>query len=231
MTRALENRRSLNPANCRQAPTNPWRSFASLCALCVKALRPADARRFPPVQPPRLRYRSRMRQPLRLCVALALLLAPILRAQTPDAPNATPRYTIDAIRYATIPGFAALRPHRRRRQVPQDRHRHDRLARPRQRPHHPLRLRLLPRAVLQDSGPSAISKRPDEAVAKLGLKPADITDVIITHMHWDHADGMDLFPKAQHLAPEGRVSPTTPATPGNPGAPTAASTPTTSWPW
>ena len=36
-----------------------------------------------------------------------------------------------------------------------------------------------------------------EAIAKLGLKPADITDVIITHMHWDHADGMDLFPNAK----------------------------------
>jgi glyoxylase-like metal-dependent hydrolase (beta-lactamase superfamily II) len=36
-----------------------------------------------------------------------------------------------------------------------------------------------------------------EAVAKLGLAPADITDVIITHMHWDHADGMDLFPNAK----------------------------------
>jgi glyoxylase-like metal-dependent hydrolase (beta-lactamase superfamily II) len=36
-----------------------------------------------------------------------------------------------------------------------------------------------------------------EAVAKLGLSPADITDVIITHMHWDHADGMDLFPNAK----------------------------------
>jgi glyoxylase-like metal-dependent hydrolase (beta-lactamase superfamily II) len=29
------------------------------------------------------------------------------------------------------------------------------------------------------------------------LTPDDITDVIITHMHWDHADGMDLFPKAR----------------------------------
>ena len=29
------------------------------------------------------------------------------------------------------------------------------------------------------------------------LKPEDITDVIITHMHWDHADGMDLFPRAR----------------------------------
>src|SRR5207248_1416721 len=36
-----------------------------------------------------------------------------------------------------------------------------------------------------------------ETIAKLGLKPEDITDVIITHMHWDHADGMDLFPNAK----------------------------------
>jgi len=39
--------------------------------------------------------------------------------------------------------------------------------------------------------------RPDEAVARLGVKPDEITDVIITHSHWDHADGADLFPKAQ----------------------------------
>ena len=39
--------------------------------------------------------------------------------------------------------------------------------------------------------------RPSEALAPLGLKPEEITDVVITHMHWDHADGMDLFPKAR----------------------------------
>jgi glyoxylase-like metal-dependent hydrolase (beta-lactamase superfamily II) len=39
--------------------------------------------------------------------------------------------------------------------------------------------------------------KPSEAVSLLGLKPEEITDVIITHMHWDHADGMDLFPKAR----------------------------------
>jgi glyoxylase-like metal-dependent hydrolase (beta-lactamase superfamily II) len=39
--------------------------------------------------------------------------------------------------------------------------------------------------------------KPSEALAAVGLKPEDITDVIITHMHWDHADGMDLFPKAR----------------------------------
>jgi glyoxylase-like metal-dependent hydrolase (beta-lactamase superfamily II) len=39
--------------------------------------------------------------------------------------------------------------------------------------------------------------RPDEAVALAGVKPDEITDVILTHAHWDHADGADLFPKAQ----------------------------------
>jgi glyoxylase-like metal-dependent hydrolase (beta-lactamase superfamily II) len=39
--------------------------------------------------------------------------------------------------------------------------------------------------------------RPDQALGRLGIKPDEVTDVIITHMHWDHADGVDLFPKAQ----------------------------------
>ena len=39
--------------------------------------------------------------------------------------------------------------------------------------------------------------RPDQAVAKLGIAPEDITDLIITHLHWDHADGISLFPNAQ----------------------------------
>jgi glyoxylase-like metal-dependent hydrolase (beta-lactamase superfamily II) len=39
--------------------------------------------------------------------------------------------------------------------------------------------------------------KPSEAIARVGLKPEDITDLIITHMHWDHADGVDLFPKAR----------------------------------
>ena len=39
--------------------------------------------------------------------------------------------------------------------------------------------------------------KPSDAVAQAGVKPDDITDVVITHMHWDHADGMDLFPKAR----------------------------------
>jgi len=39
--------------------------------------------------------------------------------------------------------------------------------------------------------------KPSETVAKVGLSAEQITDVIISHMHWDHADGMDLFPNAK----------------------------------
>jgi len=39
--------------------------------------------------------------------------------------------------------------------------------------------------------------KPSAAISKLGLKPEDITDVIISHAHWDHCDGTDLFPKAR----------------------------------
>lgn len=38
---------------------------------------------------------------------------------------------------------------------------------------------------------------PSEAVARTGVKPEEITDVIISHVHWDHLDGVDLFPKAR----------------------------------
>ncbi|MET0638141.1 MAG: N-acyl homoserine lactonase family protein [Chitinophagaceae bacterium] len=39
-------------------------------------------------------------------------------------------------------------------------------------------------------------QRPDSALAKLGLKATDITDIIISHPHWDHLDGISLFPNA-----------------------------------
>jgi len=38
--------------------------------------------------------------------------------------------------------------------------------------------------------------RPDEAVRLAGVKPEEITDVVISHAHWDHMGGIDLFPKA-----------------------------------
>jgi glyoxylase-like metal-dependent hydrolase (beta-lactamase superfamily II) len=39
--------------------------------------------------------------------------------------------------------------------------------------------------------------RPSDAIAPLGLKPQDVTDILLTHMHWDHAGGIDLFPSAR----------------------------------
>jgi len=39
--------------------------------------------------------------------------------------------------------------------------------------------------------------KPSEAVGKLGIKPEEVTDIIVSHTHWDHAGGVDLFPKAQ----------------------------------
>ncbi|WP_239479763.1 N-acyl homoserine lactonase family protein [Actibacterium sp. 188UL27-1] len=41
---------------------------------------------------------------------------------------------------------------------------------------------------------------PAEALAPLGLRAADITTLICTHLHFDHAGGLHLFPNAQiHL--------------------------------
>ncbi len=39
-------------------------------------------------------------------------------------------------------------------------------------------------------------RSPADAVAAAGVRPEEITDVIISHAHWDHVDGADLFPKA-----------------------------------
>ena len=39
-------------------------------------------------------------------------------------------------------------------------------------------------------------RTPAVAVEAAGLAPGAITDIIISHAHWDHVDGADLFPKA-----------------------------------
>lgn len=38
--------------------------------------------------------------------------------------------------------------------------------------------------------------RPDKLLASIDVKPEDVTDIIITHPHWDHIGGIDLYPKA-----------------------------------
>ena len=40
--------------------------------------------------------------------------------------------------------------------------------------------------------------KPSEAVMTgLGIKPDDVTDIVVSHSHWDHMDGVDLFPNAK----------------------------------
>ena len=38
--------------------------------------------------------------------------------------------------------------------------------------------------------------RPDQAVQTAGVQPNAVTDIVISHAHWDHLGGIDLFPKA-----------------------------------
>ena len=38
--------------------------------------------------------------------------------------------------------------------------------------------------------------RPDSSLSAAGLSANDITDIIISHPHWDHIDALGLFPKA-----------------------------------
>ena len=38
--------------------------------------------------------------------------------------------------------------------------------------------------------------RPDDMLKKINVDPASITDIILTHPHWDHIGGIDLFPNA-----------------------------------
>ena len=70
-------------------------------------------------------------------------------------------------------------------------------------------LRRADEAILVDTGYDAEEGRrrdrpirldPVEALAPFQLTPADITDVIVTHLHYDHAGGLHLFPNARlHL--------------------------------
>lgn len=37
---------------------------------------------------------------------------------------------------------------------------------------------------------------PDEAAKQAGIAAASVTDIIVSHAHWDHMGGVDLFPNA-----------------------------------
>jgi glyoxylase-like metal-dependent hydrolase (beta-lactamase superfamily II) len=51
-----------------------------------------------------------------------------------------------------------------------------------------------PRAVAQRARPLDID--PMEALARIGIAPDTVTDVVLTHMHFDHAGNLDRLPRA-----------------------------------
>lgn len=52
------------------------------------------------------------------------------------------------------------------------------------------------RRVLIDAGQPAYIPLIHSGLAKHGLTPTDITDVLITHLHWDHVANFTMFPHA-----------------------------------
>ncbi|EPG73904.1 metallo-beta-lactamase domain protein [Leptospira fainei serovar Hurstbridge str. BUT 6] len=68
-------------------------------------------------------------------------------------------------------------------------------------------VKLNKRIILVDSGISSEETRskygiqdwvsPDKILLKAGIRPTMITDIILTHFHFDHAGGLDLFRNAR----------------------------------
>jgi glyoxylase-like metal-dependent hydrolase (beta-lactamase superfamily II) len=127
-------------------------------------------------------------------LATAVTAAACSRARSARAPS-EPRYDVHAVRFATIRGFA-------RRSLVAGAPASDSTD-----------IAMMVwvvrgggRTILVDAGfyrekfmrqwKPAEYRKPSDAIDALGLKPEDVTDIIVSHIHWDHADGADLFPKA-----------------------------------
>jgi glyoxylase-like metal-dependent hydrolase (beta-lactamase superfamily II) len=140
-------------------------------------------------------------------------LAGVVLASSTSHAQSTPTYEVYAIRYAMMPGFPV-----RSLVAGADTGRRMDIA---------MSVWLLRgnrRNVLVDAGfyrdkfvqqwKPAGFVQPSEAVRRAGVRPEDVTDIIVSHVHWDHVDGIDLFPNARiwiqkeeydhYVAPDGK---------------------------
>ena len=76
-------------------------------------------------------------------------------------------------------------------------------------------LRNASRTILVDTGfsPRAAKQRgrtlvidPIEALQRIGVQPESIDDIVITHLHYDHAGNMDRFPNAHFHVQEAEIA-------------------------
>jgi glyoxylase-like metal-dependent hydrolase (beta-lactamase superfamily II) len=129
----------------------------------------------------------------RFLLGLCLVLSASPSARLLAAPS--PEYSIQAIRYASLPGFPVSglvigAPKDEKVEIA-------------------MVIWLIRgggRNILFDSGfhraswlkefPVNDFLGPEEAVKLAGVSPEEITDIVISHAHWDHMGGIDLFPKA-----------------------------------
>jgi glyoxylase-like metal-dependent hydrolase (beta-lactamase superfamily II) len=126
----------------------------------------------------------------------ALLLTGVSSPAAPRAPR-DPVWRIHAIRYATIPAFPV-----RALVAGADSTRTLDIAMMFWLLQGPGSRRVLVdagfyRQKFLDSWKLADFVRPSEALRRFGVAPGSVTDVIISHVHWDHLDGADLFPNAR----------------------------------
>ncbi|KNY05948.1 MBL fold metallo-hydrolase [Microbacterium sp. GCS4] len=75
------------------------------------------------------------------------------------------------------------------------------------------------RRVLVDAGPPAYIPLIHAGLAELGLTTADITDVLVTHLHWDHVGNFTMYPNATTWVGEEELSWAGTQPPGTPFVP------------
>ncbi len=129
-------------------------------------------------------------------IGALLVLATILPAIVPSAQASVPNWKVYAVRYATVPKFPV-----HELVAGADTTRTVDIA---------MMFWLLEgpgRHVLVDAGfyrqkflddwKPANYRRPSDAALAAGVAADSVTDIIISHVHWDHLDGADLFPNAR----------------------------------